>query len=144
MSKVRKIYSLVALVNMFVLIGAPTLAFSSGDLFHKQGGLASMLEGRAVFLALESVNVGALTDLDSAVLDSFLGMHVVELVPGDQSHIHGMFDGCCAIGGLVCDAGLTPGLINVPFMLQHALQNAGKILNLAGVSIRPLYHPPKP
>lgn len=144
MLKTKKIYRFFILINVFAWISLPVLGWSGGNWMHEPPDTASIIEGRAILLALDNVNSAALPDLSEESAALFVTLHVKIPPPDDQIHIHGMIDNCCTSGGLVCDGGLTVGFH--PFMTNMIFQTAydSSVLNLNSIDGPPLYHPPKP
>lgn len=124
-------------------ISAPTLAFSSGEPLHNEGNLVDLVQGHSIFLALEDVDSETLRNTNTEELDMFIGLHIAETAPDDWTHIHGTLDGCCAAGGLVCDAGLTFSTMYAPYYIGQLTHCAHSVSNLSGIETPPLYHPPK-
>lgn len=143
MPVLKTIYRFLMLINITALVSVPALGLANGDWFHEQIDLATLSEGRAIFLALEDVDLETLPDVTDEKLMAFVGSHITIPAPEDQTHIHGMIDTCCNIGGLVCDAGVAPlflaTLMPKPFLSKYV----GATMDLFGVKIPPLYHPPK-
>lgn len=139
----KTIYRFLILINITALVGVPTLGLANGDWFHEQNDLATLSEGRAIFLALEDVDLDTLPEVAPENLTAFVSHHVTIPAPDDQRHIHGMIDACCNLGSLVCDAGVTPPLLSgiVPNMVPP--KYVGAVMGLFGVKTPPLYHPPK-
>lgn len=143
MPVLKTIYRFLALINVTVLISVPVLGLANGDWFHEQNDLATLSEGRAIFLALEDVDLENLSEVTDENLMAFIGYHVSIPAPEDQTHIHGMIDTCCNLGSLMCDAGVTPPLLSTLMPKMLPSKYAGGALDLFGVKTPPLYHPPK-
>ncbi len=124
-------------------ISAPTLAFSSGEPLHNEGNLADLVHGRSIFLALEGVDSDTFQNVKTEVFDAFIGLHIAESAPDDRSHFHGTLDGCCAAGGLVCDAGLAFSTMEPPHDIGQLSHLAQTVSDLSGIGTPPFYHPPK-
>lgn len=144
MSKRKKIYQFFILINVFAWISLPVLGWSGGDWLHERPDTASIMEGRAIFLALNDVDSDALPELSEESAALFFNLHIKIPSPDDQTHIHGMIDNCCSSGGLVCDGGLTFGshtsVLDKIFLTPYD----NSVLNLDSVDGPPLFHPPKP
>jgi len=143
MSKRKKIYRLFILINVFAWISLPVLGWSGGDWLHERPDTASIIEGRAILLALDNVDSDALPSLSDESAAQFVSLHIKIPSPDDQMHIHGMIDNCCSSGGLVCDGGLTIGSYTVALDKIFLTPDENSVLNLHSINGPPLFHPPK-
>ena len=138
-----KISRLFLLINVFAWISLPVLAWSSNGWLHAHQDLATLIDGRAVYMAIESVEDSDLVDIEFDVFNAFVNDHIQAPSAEDQTHIHGTLNSCCSLGGLSCDGGLSFHI--TPAIGQYAFDvpNSKQASSLTGIEAPPLYHPPK-
>jgi len=144
MDRLGKWGRLVALVNIIVWTSSPVMSLSNPERFHPQSSLEVLADGLLVLQSIESVDLEKLPDLRSETFNTFLSLHVQIPSPDDNTHLHGILDGCCGSGGLVCDVGLILRSTIVPQSSVTQIHGLRAVHNLASLALSPLYHPPKP
>jgi hypothetical protein len=106
-----RLSKLIILLHILVWVGSPALALSDGTMFDSHPGISEIADSRAIAQAIDSVDTDELTNISEADLSFFAGYDVSVPVTDTNTHSHTSLDGCCGLGGIVCDGTILPAYV---------------------------------
>ncbi len=130
------------MLHILVWVGSPALALAGGSIFESHPGIEEIAVNRTIISVIDAVEADTMTDISEADLARFTGFHVSVPVNVDTSHSHSSVDGCCGLGGLVCDASIVATYSSV-ILIPQKIKIEWSDTNPFSVDVPTLRHPPK-
>jgi hypothetical protein len=132
----------ISILQILVWFSSPLLVLQQGDIYAAHPSVEEIADGIATNKALQSIQVQTLEQIDAKVFESFLALHANQPTEDEPGHYHTSFDGCCGLGGVVCDASMVSTLRPSQDCCTGERVDWGNFL-YAGIDVPTLRHPPK-
>jgi len=133
----------ISILQILVWFSSPLLVLQQGEIYANHSGVEEIADGITTSKAVQSVQFQSLKQIDAENFAAFLTLHVNQPSDDESGHYHTSFDGCCGLGGVVCDASMVSNL-----RLSQDCQTLNHIawgnLFYSGIDVPTLRHPPKP
>lgn len=132
----------ISILQILVWFSSPLLVLQQSEVYAKHPSVEEIADGIATIKAVQSVRTQSLTKLDTKNFKAFLALHVNQPAEDESGHYHTSFDGCCGLGGVVCDASMVSNIRS-----SQDCQTGDRIdwgnLFYTGINVPTLRHPPR-
>jgi len=133
----------ISLLQILVWIASPLLILQQGEIYAAHPGLEEAVDDIMTREAVQTVDIKSLQPVDIQSFESFLSSHGSLPAEDGSGHYHTSFDGCCGLGGVVCDAAMVSNLRSTQNWITGNHIDWGNFF-YAGIDVPTLRHPPKP